>query len=87
MTVVHFEVSLQVKSGESSLFLFEWIKLKFDVRGNLGLLISSFNSKMQYQYKILRKMPLLFFSILIFSPALPHELVAVATMNDLSSIF
>ena len=55
--------------------------------GNSGLLISNHNSKTQYQFEILRKMPLFFFSIMIFSPALPQEFVTMAKMNDLPSIF
>ena len=35
--------------------VFEWIKLKLGVRGNFGVLISNLNSKMQYQFEILRK--------------------------------
>ena len=65
-------------------FVFEWIELKFCVRGNFGLLISNLNSKTQYQFEILRQMPLFFFLITIFSPALPQEFAIVATMNDLS---
>ena len=81
-------------------FVFGWIKLKFGVRGKLVwasdfkskselIWASDFKSKskMQYQFEILRKMPLLFSSIMIFSPALPHEFVTMATMNDLSLIF
>ena len=39
---------------------------------------------MQIQHKILRKMSLLFPSIVIFCPALPRELVTMATLNDMS---
>ena len=46
-------------------FVFEWTELKFGVRGNFGLLTSNFNSKTQHQFEILRKMPLVFFSIMI----------------------
>ena len=78
----------QLKSGKSScFFVFGWIKLKLGLRGNFRLLISNLNSKMQYQFEMLRKMPLFFSSIMIFSPALPHKLVTMATINDLSSIF
>ena len=37
-------LSCHLKNRKDSLFLcFEWIKLKFGVRGNFGLLISSLN--------------------------------------------
>ena len=43
-------------SGKSSLFLFcGWIKLKFGVRGNFKLLISSLNLKTQYLFANLWK--------------------------------
>ena len=43
------------QEGESlhGFFVFGWIKLKFGVSGNFGLLISNLNSKTQYQFKIL----------------------------------
>ena len=52
----HFDV-VTTQEGESfrGFFAFRWIKLKFGVIGNSGLLISNLNSKMQYQFKILRK--------------------------------
>ena len=62
------------------LFVFESTELKFGVRGNFGLLISNFNSKTQYQFEILRKMPLFFFSTMIFSPALSQEFVTMGTI-------
>ena len=68
-------------------FVFGRIKLKFAVRGNFRLLISNLNSKTQYQFEILRTMPLSLSSIMIFSPVLPQELVTMVLMNDLSSIF
>ena len=43
-------------------FVFGRMKLKFVVRSNLGHLISNLNSKTQYQFEILRKMPFLFFN-------------------------
>ena len=60
-------------------FVFGWIKLKFAVRGNFTLLISNLNSKVQYQFNAT-------FLLLDhdFSSAFPHELVTMATMNDLS---
>ena len=64
-----------------------YFELKFGVKGNFGLLISNLSSEMQHQHKILRKIPLCFSSIMIFSPAIPHELVTMATRNDLSSVF
>ena len=67
-------------------FVCGWSKLKLDVRGNFWLLISNLDSKMQYQFEILRKMPLFFFSILIFNPALPQaEFVTMAWMTCLQS--
>ena len=69
-------MSQQLKSGSLyCFFVFGWIKL----RCNFELLISNLNSKSQYQFEILRKMQI--------SPALTHELVTEATMNELSSIF
>ena len=44
-----------------------WIKLKFGIKGNFGLLISDINSKRQYQFDILRKMSLFFSSIMILA--------------------
>ena len=52
----HFDVA--TTSHVKSLycfFVFGWIKLKFGVRGNFRLLISNRNSKMPYQFEILRK--------------------------------
>ena len=52
----HFDVATTWE--EESLhcfFVFEWINLKFVVRGNFRLLISNLNSKTQYQFEILRK--------------------------------
>ena len=60
----------------------QWLKLKFGVRGNYGLLISNPSSKMQYQHKIARKRRF-FLSDHIFSKAISHELVTMATNNDL----
>ena len=87
----HFDVA-KTKEAESlhCFFVLGLIKLKFGVRGNFRLLISNINSKTQYQFQILNQfqvMPLFFSWIMIFSPALPHELVTMAPMNDLSSIF
>ena len=56
-------------------FVFRWMELKFGVKGNSGFLISNLISKVQYYFKIVRKMALFFSSIMIFSPAPPHELV------------
>ena len=64
-----------------------WIKLKFGASGNLGHLSSNLNSKTQDQFQILRKMPLFFSMIMIFSKALPQESVTMATMNNMSLIF
>ena len=69
------------------LFAFGVIKLKSDLRGNFGLLISNRNSKTQYQLEMLGKMSFFFSSIMILSPKLPQELVTMTTLNDLSSIF
>ena len=46
------------------------VKLKFGAGSNFWLLISNRNSETQYQFEILRKMLIFFFSIMIFSPAL-----------------
>ena len=53
----HFDVKTATKEKESlhCFFIFERIKLKFGVRGNFRFLISNRNSKMQYQFEILRK--------------------------------
>ena len=50
-------MSQQLRKGKvlQGFFVFEWIKLKFGVRDNLGLPISNINSKMHYQFEILRK--------------------------------
>ena len=69
------------------LFVFGWIKLKFAVRGNFRLLISNRNSETQYQFENLIKCHFSFLRSWFFSPALPHELVIMATMNVPSSIF
>ena len=68
-------------------FVSGWIKLKFDVRGIFALLISNLKSETQYQFEIFRKMSPFISSIMIFSPGFLHELVTMAIMNDLSSIF
>ena len=57
---------------------FGCIKLKFGVLGNFRLLISNINSK---TVRNLKKMPL-FFEIMIFSPALPYELVTMQGNNE-----
>ena len=44
------------------------VKLEFDVKSNLGLLIPSLSSKTQNQLKILRKMPLYISLIMKWSP-------------------
>ena len=52
----HFDV-VTTQEGESlhGFFVFGWIKLKYSVSGNFGLLISNLNSETQYQFEILRK--------------------------------
>ena len=46
----------QLRKGSlHGFFAFGWIKRKFGVRDNFGLLISNFNSKTHYQFGILRK--------------------------------
>ena len=47
----------ETQEGESlhGFLVFGWIKLKFGVGSNFGLLISNLNSKTQYQFEILRK--------------------------------
>ena len=83
----HFDAATtkEVKSLHC-FFVFGWVELKFGVKGNLRRLISNLNPKTQYQFEILRKCH---FSSLRswFIQALPHELVTMATMNNLSSIF
>ena len=52
----HFNVSTTKKVGSLHCFLvFEWIKLKFSVRGYFWLLISNLSSKTQYWFKVLKK--------------------------------
>ena len=64
----HFDASITEKvQSLHCFFVFGWIKLKFGVRGNFGFLISNLNSKTQYQFEILRKMPLFFSSIMILA--------------------
>ena len=47
---------ITLRSGKfHCFFVFGWIKLKFDAKGNFRLLISNLNSKMQYRFEILRK--------------------------------
>ena len=79
---------MTTKKGKSSLFslFFLWVKLEFGIRGNAGLLISNLHSETQYQFERLKDIALFFSLIMIFSAALPHKLVTMATMNDLSSI-
>ena len=81
----HFHVAT-TKEVESlhCFFVFGWIRLKF---GNLRPLISNLNSKKAISVRNLEKMPLFFSSIMSFTLAPSHELVTMATMNDLSSIF
>ena len=52
----HFDVATTVEVESPHCFSgFGWIKLKFGLRDNFRPLISNFNSKTQYQFKILRK--------------------------------
>ena len=75
------------KISDDYFFVFGCIKLKFSARTNFGLLTSNLNLKMEHQYKILTKTPVFFSLIMIFSPSVPHELLTMAKMNDLLSIF
>ena len=50
-----------------SFFVLGWINLTFGVGGNFGRLISNLSSKMRYQYKIVRTMPLFFSLIMILA--------------------
>ena len=59
---------IQKKTGKSLLFLcFQWIKLKFGVRGNSVFVISiGSNAVSALSFK---KMPPFFYLIIVFSPA------------------
>ena len=54
---------------------------RLGVIDNVGLPMSNVSSKMQYQYKILKEVPVFFSLIMIFSPALANELVTMAIRN------
>ena len=67
-------------------FAFKWIELKFSVRLNFRFMISNLNSK-AVLLRNFKKMTVFFSKIMSFSPALPNELAAIATINYLSSVF
>ena len=55
----HFDVATTTREVGSlyCFFVFGWIKVKFGVRGNFGLLTSNLISKTQYHFEISSKMP------------------------------